>query len=167
MLLVVVNFANVERKGFQVGVPLNGKYKEILNSDAKEYGGQGRTNPRVKTAVEEAWDGREYSIKMTQAPLSVSIFSYQPYTKEELKEIARKKAEKARKEKEAARKKKSAKKAASGRVAKTLKEELEEKVFAAEAKISENGEVEKPVRVTKPRKRMTEAETEENGEEME
>ena len=168
MLLVVVNFANVERKGFQVGVPLNGKYKEILNSDAKEYGGQGRTNPRVKTAAEEEWDGREYSIRMTQAPLSVSIFSYQPYTKEELKEIARKKAEKARKEKEAARKKKSAKKTASGRSAKTLKEELEEKVFAAEAKISENGEVEKPVRVTKPRKRMTETaettETEENGE---
>ena len=51
---------------------------------------------------------------------------------------------------------------------KTLKEELEEKVFAAEAKISENGEVEKPVKVTKPRKRMTEAaetaETEENRE---
>ena len=92
MLLVVVNFANVERKGFQVGVPLNGKYKEILNSDAKEFGGQGRINPRIKTASEEEWDGREYSIKLTQAPLSVSIFSYQPYTKEELKEIANKKA---------------------------------------------------------------------------
>ena len=157
MLLVVVNFANVERKGFQVGVPLNGKYKEILNSDAKEFGGQGRTNPRIKTASEEEWDGREYSIKLTQAPLSVSIFSYQPYTKEELKEIAKKKAEKARKEKEAARKKKNAKKASSGRSPKTLKEELEEKVFAAEAQIAEKGEVEKPVRVTKPKKQKLEA----------
>lgn len=35
MLLVVMNFANVERKNYQVGVPLNGKYKEILNSDPK------------------------------------------------------------------------------------------------------------------------------------
>ena len=157
MLLVVVNFANVERKGFQVGVPLNGKYKEILNSDAKEFGGQGRINPRIKTASEEEWDGREYSIKLTQAPLSVSIFSYQPYTKEELKEIAKKKAEKARKEKEAARKKKNAKKASSGRSPKTLKEELEEKVFAAEAQIAEKGEVEKPVRVTKPKKQKLEA----------
>ena len=151
MLLVVVNFANVERKNFQVGVPLNGKYKEILNSDAKEFGGEGRTNPRVKTALEEEWDGREYSIKMTQAPLSISIFSYQPYTKEELKEIARKKAEKARKEKEAARRKqnaKNAKKTAPGKT-KTLKEELAEKVFAADAEISEKGEVEKPVRVVK------------------
>ena len=161
MLLVVVNFANVERKNFQVGVPLNGKYKEILNSDAKEFGGEGRTNPRVKTALEEEWDGREYSIKMTQAPLSVSIFSYQPYTKEELKEIARKKAEKARKEKEAARRKKNAKNAkrtASGKT-KTLKEELAEKVFAADAEISEKGEVEKPVRVVKPRRQGGAAET--------
>ena len=105
----------------------------------------------MKTALEEEWDGREYSIKMTQAPLSVSIFSYQPYTKEELKEIARKKAEKARKEKEAARRKKNAKNAkrtASGKT-KTLKEELAEKVFAADAEISEKGEVEKPVRVVK------------------
>ena len=163
-LSVKVNFANVERKNFQVGVPLNGKYKEILNSDAKEFGGEGRTNPRVKTALEEEWDGREYSIKMTQAPLSVSIFSYQPYTKEELKEIARKKAEKARKEKEAARRKKSAKSAknakrtASGKT-KTLKEELAEKVFAADAEISEKGEVEKPVRVVKPRRQDGAAET--------
>ena len=118
---------------------------------AKEFGGEGRTNPRVKTALEEEWDGREYSIKMTQAPLSISIFSYQPYTKEELKEIARKKAEKARKEKEAARRKqnaKNAKKTAPGKT-KTLKEELAEKVFAADAEISEKGEVEKPVRVVK------------------
>ena len=93
--------------------------------------------------------------------MSVSIFSYQPYTKEELKEIARKKAEKARKEKEAARRKKNAKNAkrtASGKT-KTLKEELAEKVFAADAEISEKGEVEKPVRVVKPRRQGGAAET--------
>lgn len=59
----MLNFANVERKNFQVGVPFNGKYKEILNSDAKAFGGEGRVNPRVKTALEEPFDGREYSIK--------------------------------------------------------------------------------------------------------
>lgn len=40
MLLIVLNFANVERKNFQVGVPFNGKYKEILNSDAKASEGK-------------------------------------------------------------------------------------------------------------------------------
>ena len=75
MLLVVMNFANVERKNYQVGVPLNGKYKEILNSDAKVFGGVGRVNSRMKPALEEPFDGKDYSIKMTQAPLSISIFS--------------------------------------------------------------------------------------------
>ena len=64
------------------------------------------------------------------------------YTKEELKEIAKKKAEKEKKAREAARKKKGAKKAA----AKTLKEELAEKVFEVDEVIAEKGEVEKPVR---------------------
>lgn len=68
MLLIVLNFANVERKNFQVGVPFNGKYKEILNSDAKAFGGEGRVNPRVKTALEEPFDGREYSIKINTGP---------------------------------------------------------------------------------------------------
>lgn len=149
MLLVVLNFANVERKNFQVGVPFNGKYKEILNSDAKAFGGEGRVNPRVKTALEEPFDGREYSIKITQAPLGISIFSYQPYTKEELKEIAKKKAEKEKKAREAARKKQGAKKAA----AKTLKEELAEKVFEVDEVIAEKGEVEKPVKVVKSRRK--------------
>lgn len=106
-------------------------------------------NSRMKPALEEPFDGKDYSIKMTQAPLSISIFSYQPYTKEELKEIAKKKAEKEKKAKEAARKKQGAKKAAP----KTLKEELADKVFEADAAISEKGEVEKPVRVIKTRKK--------------
>lgn len=149
MLLIVLNFADVERRNFQVGVPFNGKYKEILNSDAKAFGGEGRVNPRVKTALEEPFDGREYSIKITQAPLGIAIFSYQPYTKEELKEIAKKKAEKEKKAREAARKKQGAKKAA----AKTLKEELAEKVFEVDEVIAEKGEVEKPVKVVKSRRK--------------
>ena len=59
------------------------------------------------------------------------------------------KAEKEKKAKEAARKKQGAKKAAP----KTLKEELADKVFEADAAISEKGEVEKPVRVIKTRKK--------------
>ncbi len=157
MLLVVLNFANVARENHQIGVPFDGKYKEILNSDEERFGGQGRVNPRVKTARKEAWDGRDYSIKIMQAPLSVSIFSYQPYTKEELKEIARKQAEKEKKAKEAARKKKGAKTTGKKKAApKTLKEELADKVFKTDALISENGEYEKPVKVVKQRKRTME-----------
>ncbi len=158
MLLVVLNFANVERKNYQIGVPLNGKYKEILNSDAKEFGGEGRVNGRVKAAAEEAWDGKEYSIKIHQAPLSISIFAYHPYTREELKEIAKKKAEKERKAKEAAKKKAGRRAGTKASAAKTLKEELADKFFEADAVISEKGEVERPVKVTKPRRKTVDEE---------
>ncbi len=91
LLVVVVNFANVEQE-FTVGVPLEGKYREILNTDAKCYGGLGRVNGRPKFVEEEEADGRPYSFKVTSAPLSASIFAYVPYTEKEWQQIEKKKA---------------------------------------------------------------------------
>ena len=44
--VVICNFSDVAYEEELVGVPYAGKYKEILNSDAKEYGGTGVVNPR-------------------------------------------------------------------------------------------------------------------------
>src|SRR5699024_6575827 len=41
MLLVVCNFSDVTYEDYQVGVPYAGKYKEVFNSDAKNFGGEG------------------------------------------------------------------------------------------------------------------------------
>ena len=43
-VLVVCNFTPVPRVGYKVGVPSGGYWKEILNSDAHEYGGSGAGN---------------------------------------------------------------------------------------------------------------------------
>ena len=43
-IIVVLNFTPVERRGFFVGVPKAGKYEEIFNSDAVEFGGGGLRN---------------------------------------------------------------------------------------------------------------------------
>ena len=99
-LVVVANFANVKQE-FRVGVPYEGKYKEIFNTDAKIYGGSGTVNRNVRNTTEAEWDGKPYSIDMVSAPLSVSIFSYTPYTAEEKAEIDRRHAEEIRKAKEA------------------------------------------------------------------
>lgn len=74
-LLVVCNFTPVAHDKFRIGVPFAGKYKEIFNSDAAEYGGTGFINPRVKTSERRRWDGRPNSIECRLAPLSVQIFS--------------------------------------------------------------------------------------------
>ncbi|MCM1387119.1 MAG: 1,4-alpha-glucan branching enzyme, partial [Bacillus sp. (in: Bacteria)] len=98
-LVVVANFANAKQE-FTVGVPYEGKYKEILNTDARTYGGSGTVNHKEKRTIEKEWDGKPYAIEMVSAPLSMSIFSYTPYTPEEKAEIERAKAEAIRKAKE-------------------------------------------------------------------
>lgn len=130
LLVVVVNFANVEQE-FTVGVPLEGKYKEILNTDAKCYGGLGRVNGRPRFVEEEEADGRPYSFKITSAPLSASIFAYVPYTEKEKQQIEKKKAklEAERRAEEAKREAEEAKEQAQ----KAKKEAEEAKKQAEEA----------------------------------
>ena len=75
-LLFVCNITPVDRDGFIVGVPCSGKYTEILNSDAQEFGGHNRINEVPIKAVKESWNGRDYSITMHLPPLSVCVFKY-------------------------------------------------------------------------------------------
>ena len=66
----------MDRDGFVVGVPCTGKYTEVLNSDAVEFGGKGRTNAAPIKAVNEPWDGRDNSISIHLPPLSTVVFEY-------------------------------------------------------------------------------------------
>ncbi|MCI8506196.1 MAG: 1,4-alpha-glucan branching protein GlgB [Lachnospiraceae bacterium] len=77
-LLVVCNFVPVTHEAYRVGVPYAGKYKEILNSDEKRYGGTGVTNSRVKQSVAVEADERENSISIKVAPLGIQVFQYIP-----------------------------------------------------------------------------------------
>ncbi len=77
-LLFISNFAPVVHEKFQVGVPFYGKYKEILNSDDKAFGGSGIGNPRVKTSKQEEYDGQENSIVIDVPPMSTIVFTCTP-----------------------------------------------------------------------------------------
>lgn len=90
-LVVVCNFANEARESYTIGVPFAGKYKEIFNSDAKEFGGSGMLNKRQISSTEQEWDDREDSITFRMPPLCVQVFSFSPFTKKEQDEIDRKK----------------------------------------------------------------------------
>ena len=131
-LVVVANFANVKQE-FRVGVPYEGKYKEILNTDAKIYGGRGIVNKNVCNTTETEWDGKPYAIDMVSAPLSVSIFSYTPYTAEEKAEIDRIRAEELRRAKEA-EERRAAKEAADTIAREAAEAKKLAKAAAAEAK---------------------------------
>ena len=45
-VLIVCNFTPIPRVGYRVGVPEGGYWRELLNSDALEYGGTGSGQPR-------------------------------------------------------------------------------------------------------------------------
>ncbi|MGC6424241.1 MAG: 1,4-alpha-glucan branching protein GlgB [Lentimonas sp.] len=76
-LAAVGNLTPVLREGFRVGVPYPGFWEEILNTDAKDYGGLGYGNNGGVVADEVEWDGRPYSIKLELPPQSMSYFRFQ------------------------------------------------------------------------------------------
>ena len=84
LLLVVANFSGTAEE-IKTGVPIPGKYKEILNTDAKAFDGTGVVNARALSSKEIECDDRAESITIKLAPLSLSILKYIPFTKAEKK----------------------------------------------------------------------------------
>ena len=73
-VLVVCNFTPIPHYNYRIGVPSGGFWKEILNSDAKEYGGSGHGNFGGLEATPVPIHGRFHSLVMTLPPLSVIVF---------------------------------------------------------------------------------------------
>ena len=70
-MIVVCNFTPVGRENYKIGVPSDGFWEEILNSDAEIYGGSGRGNLGGKFANNESFHNRPYSLLLYLPPLSV------------------------------------------------------------------------------------------------
>lgn len=69
-ILVVLNCTPVPRRNYRVGVPRNGYWKEILNSDALEYGGSGQGNLGGVEAAPFGWNFQSHSLILTLPPLA-------------------------------------------------------------------------------------------------
>ncbi|MGD0181628.1 MAG: 1,4-alpha-glucan branching protein GlgB [Terriglobales bacterium] len=68
-IVVVCNFTPIPRLNYRLGVPGGGFWREILNSDAQEYGGSGMGNLGGVLAEEEPVHGRPFSLNLTLPPL--------------------------------------------------------------------------------------------------
>jgi 1,4-alpha-glucan branching enzyme len=74
-ILVVCNFTPVVRKGYRVGVPMPGYWREVLNSDSETYGGSNVGNGGgVQSDVVNA-HGYDQSLVLTVPPLAVLFLS--------------------------------------------------------------------------------------------
>jgi 1,4-alpha-glucan branching enzyme len=65
----------VPRHGYRIGSPRGGYWREILNSDAAEYGGSGMGNGGGAEAEAQPMHGRPCSLALTLPPLSVLFFA--------------------------------------------------------------------------------------------
>ncbi|HEY8077179.1 MAG TPA: 1,4-alpha-glucan branching protein GlgB [Labilithrix sp.] len=74
-IVVALNFTPVPRTNYRIGVPRAGKWRELFNSDAKEYGGAGWGNLGGVDTAPVPWDGRRQSIAVTLPPLGAVFFT--------------------------------------------------------------------------------------------
>jgi 1,4-alpha-glucan branching enzyme len=73
-LVFVVNATPVVRENYRLGVPGEGFYQEILNTDAETYGGSNVGNYGGLHAEPIPWQGQSHSIILKLPPLAVSGF---------------------------------------------------------------------------------------------
>jgi len=70
LFLVVCNFTPTPRHNYRIGVPRGGVWKEVLNSDAHEYWGQGYGNFGGTEAAPFPSHGHDFSLSLTLPPLA-------------------------------------------------------------------------------------------------
>jgi 1,4-alpha-glucan branching enzyme len=71
VLACVANFSAMPHTGYQVGLPLTGRWREVLNTDAVGYGGSGMGNLGTVEAIPKPWHGRPASATIVLPPMSV------------------------------------------------------------------------------------------------
>ncbi|MCB9756918.1 MAG: 1,4-alpha-glucan branching protein GlgB [Candidatus Omnitrophica bacterium] len=76
-ILIVCNFTPAVRLAYRVGVPQSGYWREILNTDAQEYGGSGQGNCGGKDSDPVAIHGFYHSLSLTLPPLGIVVFKKQ------------------------------------------------------------------------------------------
>jgi 1,4-alpha-glucan branching enzyme len=70
LIVGVFSFTPVPRYNYQIGVPFEGHWQEILNSDAPMYGGSGQGNLGGVDASPVWRHGYRHSLNLTLPPLA-------------------------------------------------------------------------------------------------
>jgi 1,4-alpha-glucan branching enzyme len=74
VLLAVFNCTPVPRYDYRVGVPVPGRWREVLNSDAETFGGSGMGNMGGVDSESVQAHGRGQSVRLTLPPLAALYF---------------------------------------------------------------------------------------------
>jgi 1,4-alpha-glucan branching enzyme len=73
-MLFCCNFTPVPRENYRFGVPDEGFYQEVLNTDSELFGGTNFGNGGMLSSDPEPQHGRPFSIAVNLPPLAVVAF---------------------------------------------------------------------------------------------
>lgn len=82
-ILAVFSFTPAQLENYRVGVPSAGYWREILNSDAADYGGSGRGNSGGVESEAIPTHGRAHSLNLTLPPLGMILLRRDAVAEEE------------------------------------------------------------------------------------
>ncbi len=68
-LACVVNFSGMPHEDYRIGLPRSGRWRELVNTDAYDYGGSGVGNMGSVDAAEQPWHGQPASALLRVPPL--------------------------------------------------------------------------------------------------
>ena len=69
-VVILLNFTPVLRQGYRIGVPVAGRYRELINSDASCYGGSNQGNGMGLESQPTEWMNHKQSLVVTLPPLA-------------------------------------------------------------------------------------------------
>jgi 1,4-alpha-glucan branching enzyme len=69
VLACVANFAGIPHRGYRIGLPRGGFWREVLNTDAEGYGGSGVGNSGEVEAIDKPWQAQPFSATVSAPPL--------------------------------------------------------------------------------------------------
>lgn len=73
-LIFICNFTPVVYHDFRIGIPYNGEYLEVFNSDSNLFGGSNQLNLEIIESEEFKYHNESYSMLIKIPPMAASIF---------------------------------------------------------------------------------------------
>ena len=76
VVIIVCNFTPCSYDNYKIGVPFNGQYREVINSDHAQYGGSNTLNDQALVSQNSSWQGQAYHLSLAIPGLSTIMLTH-------------------------------------------------------------------------------------------